>query len=370
MAPLTKARIAQLSGDGIGPEVMAATRQVLERAATLYGLQLQFTECEVGGVAINTQGKALPSATLKCCEECDAILFGSVGGPQWEHLPPEQQPERAALLPLRRHFKLFANLRPTQLFSSLRHHSAVRLERYSAEVDFLIVRELTGGIYFAQPKMRDAQVASDTMRYTTEEIGRIAHFAFQAAQRRRQRVTSVDKANVLTSMCLWRDTVREIAQHYPEVELHNLYVDNAAMQLILDPTQFDVVLCPNMFGDILSDEAAALAGSLGLQPSASLGRPIGEGSQGQRYFGLYEPAGGSAPDIAGEDRANPIAQILSGALLLAYSMQQHQASRAIFRAVEQVIAEGYRTADIVEESSTLVGTAECGRLVANALLVG
>ena len=368
MVPLTKASIAQLSGDGIGPEVMAATRQVLETAATRFGLQLQFTECEVGGAAIDTQGKALPSATLKYCEESDAILFGSVGGPKWEHLPPEQQPERAALLPLRRHFGLFANLRPTLLFSSLRPHSAIRLP-HTAEIDLLIVRELTGGIYFAQPKIREAQAALDTMRYTTEEISRIAHFAFQAAQRRRQRVTSVDKANVLASMGLWRDTVQEVAQRYPEVELRHLYVDNAAMQLILDPTQFDVVLCPNMFGDILSDEAAALGGSLGLQPSASLGRPIGEENQGQRYFGLYEPAGGSAPDIAGEDRANPIAQILSGALLLDYSMQQYEASRAIFMAVEQVIAAGYRTADIAEEGSTLVGTAECGRLVANALRI-
>ena len=364
---IKRARIALLSGDGIGPEIMAAARHVLEVTAQRFDFELEFKEGDVGGIAIDRHGRALPPATLKLCEESDAILFGSVGGPQWEHLPPSEQPERAALLPLRKHFELCVNLRPTVVFPALRSHSVVRLERLAGDIDLLIVRELTGGIYFAQPKMRDTTHALDTLRYTTDEIMRIAHFAFQAAHKRRSRVTSIDKANVLSSMGLWRDTVTEVGRHYPSVELRHLYVDNAAMQLILDPTQFDVVLCPNMFGDILSDEAAVLSGSLGLQPSASLAMPTSEKSADAPYFGLYEPAGGSAPDIAGQNCANPIAQILSAALLLAYSMHQHAASRAISHAVAKVIEAGYRTADIAPPGVDAIGTDEYGRLVAHAI---
>ena len=357
-------RIAVLSGDGIGPEVMRATLGVLQATAARYNLSFTFEEADVGGIAIERHGLALPLETIKVCESCDAILFGSVGGPQWERLPPAEQPERAALLPLRKHFGLFANLRPTTTYASLAHASTIRLERFQSEINFLVVRELTGGIYFAAPKKRDRDSALDTLCYTVTEIERIAHVAFQAASERRGGVTSIDKANVLTSMGLWRDVVTNVGRAYPGVELRHMYVDNAAMQLILDPTQFDVILCPNMFGDILSDEAAALAGSLGMQPSASLGT---RRDAAQGYFGLYEPAGGSAPDIAGKNIANPVAQILSAALLLEYSVQHHAASTGIFRAVAQVIAAGHRTADIASRGERIVGTEEYGTLVAEAL---
>jgi 3-isopropylmalate dehydrogenase len=339
-------KIAVLAGDGIGPEVMTEARKVLGRISEKFGAQFEFTEQLVGGAAIDGAGKALPEATLTACEASDAILFGSVGGPKWEKLPPNEQPERGALLPLRKHFGLFANLRPSICYPSLTQASPVKEELIAGGFDVLCVRELTGGLYFGQPKFRGERdgemVAIDTMIYKKSEIVRIAHVAFRAAQGRGKQLTSIDKANVLENGILWRQTVEEVAQEYPDVKLSHLYVDNAAMQLIKQPRSFDVVLCENLFGDILSDEMAMIAGSLGMLASASLGKAKGDGL----YFGLFEPSGGSAPDIAGQGIANPIAQILSAALLLRFSLGLEKEASAIETAVRKVIDDGLRTGDI------------------------
>ena len=339
-------KIAVLPGDGIGPEVMDASLQVLTTAGASFGLTFAYDHQLVGGAAIDAKGKALPAETVAACEAADAILFGSVGGPKWEKLPPNEQPERGALLPLRKHFGLFANLRPSVCFPSLTHASPVKNELIEGGFDVLCVRELTGGIYFGQPKSRgmvDGEMtAIDTMVYKQSEIERIAHVAFKAAEGRRKFVTSIDKANVLENGLLWRATVEEVAKNYPEVKLAHLYVDNAAMQLIRRPKEFDVVLAENLFGDILSDEMAMIAGSLGMLASASLGRQ----KEGGLYFGLYEPSGGSAPDIAGKGIANPIAQILSAALMLRFSFGQEAAAASIEAAVRRTIDDGFRTGDI------------------------
>ncbi|MBN2050646.1 MAG: 3-isopropylmalate dehydrogenase [Spirochaetales bacterium] len=350
-------RIAVLPGDGIGPEVMEQACRLLDRACEEYGIQTEKTFADVGGAAIDSQGKALPEETLRACEEADAVLFGSVGGPKWEHLPPAEQPERAALLPLRKHFKLYANLRPALIFPQLVSASPLKDSIIGDGLDILVVRELTGGIYFGEPKGMTDDRGFDTMVYTREEIRRIAVTAFETAKKRRNKVTSVDKANVLNTMVLWRKVVKEVAEGYPEVELQHLYVDNAAMQLVKNPRQFDVLLCGNMFGDIISDEAAMITGSMGMLPSASLG---------QGSFGLYEPAGGSAPDIAGKGIANPIAQILSAAMLLTYSFGIPEAYGRTMKAVERVLAEGYRTQDIMSEGMKQVGTAEMGEKILQA----
>jgi 3-isopropylmalate dehydrogenase len=304
---------------------------------------------------------------LKICGDADAILFGSVGGPKWESLPPNQQPERAALLPLRKHFGLFANLRPAVCFAQLTHASPVKEELISGGFDVLCVRELTGGLYFGQPKGTHEEngepVAIDTMIYRRSEIERIAHVAFRAAQGRKKKLTSVDKANVLENGVLWRKTINEIAKEYPDVELKHLYVDNAAMQLIKNPHSFDVVLAENLFGDILSDEMAMIAGSLGMLPSASLG--LNETPTGR--FGLFEPSGGTAPDIAGKGIANPIAQILSAAMMLRYSLAQAAAAEAIETAARKVIEGGLRTGDIWSEGTKRVGTAEMGAAIVAAI---
>ncbi len=339
-------KIAVLPGDGIGPEVMDASLKVVEAAGAKSGLTFAFDHQLVGGAAIDAKGKALPAETVAACEAADAILFGSVGGPKWEKLPPNEQPERGALLPLRKHFGLFANLRPSVCFPSLTHASPVKNELIEGGFDVLCVRELTGGIYFGQPKSRgmvDGEMtAIDTMVYKQSEIERIAHVAFKAAQGRRKFVTSIDKANVLENGLLWRATVEEVAKSYPDVKLAHLYVDNAAMQLIRRPKEFDVVLAENLFGDILSDEMAMIAGSLGMLASASLGRQ----KDGGLYFGLYEPSGGSAPDIAGNGIANPIAQILSAALMLRFSFGKEAAAASIEAAVRRTIDDGFRTGDI------------------------
>ena len=339
-------KIAVLPGDGIGPEVMDASLQVLTTAGASFGLTFAYDHQLVGGAAIDAKGKALPAETVAACEAADAILFGSVGGPKWEKLPPNEQPERGALLPLRKHFGLFANLRPSVCFPSLTHASPVKNELIEGGFDVLCVRELTGGIYFGQPKSRgmvDGEMtAIDTMVYKQSEIERIAHVAFKAAEGRRKFVTSIDKANVLENGLLWRATVEEVAKNYPDVKLAHLYVDNAAMQLIRRPKEFDVVLAENLFGDILSDEMAMIAGSLGMLASASLGRQ----KEGGLYFGLYEPSGGSAPDIAGKGIANPIAQILSAALMLRFSFGQEAAAASIEAAVRRTIDDGFRTGDI------------------------
>jgi 3-isopropylmalate dehydrogenase len=360
-------KIAVLAGDGIGPEVMTEARRVLDVVATKFSLQFEFTEANVGGIAIDVDGEALPPKTIRVCEEAEAILFGSVGGPKWESLPPARQPERAALLPLRKHFGLFANLRPAVCLPALTHASPVKEELIAGGFDVLCVRELTGGLYFGQPKsiseVDGEPVAVDTMVYKKSEIERIAHVAFKAAQGRNKRVTSIDKANVLENGVLWRKTVTEIAAQYPDVTLNHLYVDNAAMQLVKNPRGFDVVLAENLFGDILSDEMAMIAGSLGMLPSASLG--LKETPRGR--FGLFEPSGGTAPDIAGKGIANPIAQILSAAMLLRYALGEAAAADAIENAVRKVIANGLRTGDIYSEGTKRVGTREMGEAIAAAI---
>jgi 3-isopropylmalate dehydrogenase len=349
---------------------MEQALKVLQAAGEKFGFSLALEEKLVGGAAIDATGQALPEETLKACEACDAILFGSVGGPKWESLPPDQQPERAALLPLRKHFQLFANLRPSICLPDLTHASPVRPDLIEGGFDVLVVRELTGGLYFGQPKSieeRDGtRVAIDTMVYSEPEIERIAHIAFAAARLRDKRVTSVDKANVLQNSVLWREVVKRVAGQYPDVSLDHLYVDNAAMQVIRRPRDFDVILTENLFGDIISDEMAMIAGSLGMLASASLGQATDE--TGQNRFGLYEPSGGSAPDIAGQGIANPIAQILSAAMMLRYSFGLEEAAAAIETGVQKSIAQGLRTGDIFVETAGAkkVGTREMGQsIVAN-----
>ncbi len=360
-------KIAVLPGDGIGPEVMTEAKRVLAVVETRFGFRLDLTEARVGGIAIDVDGMALPAETLRICGEADAILFGSVGGPKWETLPPNQQPERAALLPLRKHFGLFANLRPAVCFAELTHASPVKESIIAGGFDVLCVRELTGGLYFGQPKGTHEEngeaVAIDTMIYRQSEIERIAHIAFKAAQGRRKQLTSIDKANVLENGVLWRKTVNEVSKLYPDVELKHLYVDNAAMQLVKNPRGFDVVLAENLFGDILSDEMAMIAGSLGMLPSASLGLKETPGGR----FGLFEPSGGTAPDIAGKGIANPIAQILSAAMMLRYSLAQVDAAEAIEKAVRKVIESGLRTGDIWSEGNRRASTKEMGAAVAEAV---
>lgn len=352
--------IALLPGDGVGPEVMAEAVKTLEAVQQRFGLHIGYQRADVGGCAIERHGAALPAETLNICEASDAILFGAVGGPKWELLPPELQPERAALLPLRKHFDLFCNLRPAKLTAAMIGFCPLRPEIVGDGFDILCVRELTGDVYFGQPKGRETdQRAFDTMSYRRPEIERIARAAFRLAAARRKRVASIDKANILTTMVFWREVVTEIGREFPEVAIEHLYVDNAAMQLIRDPRRFDVLLCGNMFGDILSDELAALTGSIGLLPSASLN---GGG------FGLYEPIAGSAPDIAGKGVANPIAQILSAAMLLRHSFHHEEAAAAVESAVERVLASGLRTPDIGGKSDTIVGTAAMGDAVAAAIL--
>lgn len=353
--------IAVLPGDGIGDEVMRQAYKVLEVVKTKYQLSITTSEYLIGGAAIDAKGEPLPEETLKGCEQADAILFGSVGGPKWEKLPPEQQPERGALLPLRKHFKLFANLRPAKLYSGLENLSPLRADISAQGFDILCMRELTGGIYFGQPKGREGtgsqERAFDTEVYHRYEIERIAKMGFEAAQLRRKKVTSIDKANVLQSSILWREVVTDVAKDYPDVALDHMYIDNATMQLVKAPSQFDVILCSNLFGDILSDECAMITGSMGMLPSASLN---------EQGFGLYEPAGGSAPDIAGKNIANPSAQILSLALLLRYSMKCDDAAKAIEQAINQALEQNCRTGDLAQGGQA-VSTDEMGDKVCQIL---
>ncbi len=354
--------IAVLAGDGIGPEVMKEAIKVLDAVQKKFSFELSYGYADVGGIAIDNHGEALPASTLELCEKSDAVLFGSVGGPKWESLPPEKQPERAALLPLRKHFDLFCNFRPAKVFKSLTAACPLRSDIIGDGFDILCVRELTSGIYFGTPKGREGEGADerafDTMGYKRSEIQRIARMAFEAARLRKGRVTSVDKANVLTTMVLWREVVIEIAEEYQDVELNHIYVDNATMQLVRDPHQFDVMLCGNMFGDIISDEAAMLTGSMGLLASASLN---------SEKFGLFEPAGGSAPDIAGKGIANPIAQILSAAMMLRYSLNLDAPADAIDKAVAATLGKGILTADLITDNGTSVATAEMGDAIVSEL---
>ena len=341
--------IAVLAGDYIGPEVMAEALKVLRAVGNKYHHDFIFREAPIGGVAWDACGEHLPKATLDLCETSGAILLGAVGGPVSEQLLPKwRDVGPKALLPLRKKFDLFANLRPAKLYPALASACPLKKEIAEKGFDILVVRELTGGVYFGEPRGRDGsgdeERAFDTMVYSRREIERVAHVAFRAAQARRKKVTSIDKANVLVSSVFWREVVQEVAKDYPDVNLESMFIDNATMQLVRDPAQFDVILAGNMFGDIISDEAVGITGSLGMGPSASLG---------ERTFGLYEPSGGSAPDIAGKGIANPIAQILSAAMMLKYSFNLEEESRAIERAVERVLEEGkIRTPDIGGTSST------------------
>ncbi|EJL6924359.1 3-isopropylmalate dehydrogenase [Vibrio alginolyticus] len=355
-------KIAVLPGDGIGPEVMAQAHKVLDAIEKKHGIAFERDEHDVGGIAIDNHGCPLPESTIKACEESDAVLFGSVGGPKWEHLPPNDQPERGALLPLRKHFQLFCNLRPAQIHSGLEAFSPLRADISGRGFDIVVVRELTGGIYFGQPKGREGEGATekafDTEVYHRFEIERIAKIAFDSARLRRKKVCSIDKANVLQSSILWREVVEEIAKDYPDVELSHMYIDNATMQLIKDPAQFDVMLCSNIFGDIISDECAMITGSMGMLPSASLN---------ESKFGLYEPAGGSAPDIAGKNIANPVAQILSAALMLRYSLGEETAAQDIEAAVSKALSAGELTGDLAGDNPALT-TSEMGDKIAEYIL--
>jgi 3-isopropylmalate dehydrogenase len=351
-------KIAVLPGDGIGPEVMGQGTHVLKQVAQLYGFSLDLEEGIVGGASIDAHGKPLTDSVLKLAKDSDAILLGAMGGPKWDGLDYSVRPERA-LLALRQELGLFANLRPVKLFSALASASTLKREVVEG-TDLLVVRELTGGIYFGQPKgvtrLPDGtERGVNTEVYTTPEIERIAHVAFQAALKRRKKVTSVDKANVLEVTELWRKVVTRIHQDegYAGIQLEHVLVDNCAMQLIRNPKQFDVMVTTNMFGDILSDEAAMLTGSIGMLPSASLGGKVG----------MYEPVHGTAPDITGQDKANPLATILSVAMMLRHSFDRAPAADQIEKAVEDVLNEGYRTADIQEPGCKLVGCKQMGQLV-------
>jgi 3-isopropylmalate dehydrogenase len=354
------AHIAVLPGDGIGPEIIAQAIKVL-RALAPHGIALEFAEAPVGGAGYAASGHPLPPATLSLAKDADAILFGSVGDPKYDTLERSLRPEQA-ILGLRKHLGLFANLRPATIFPELANASTLKPEVVSG-MDILILRELTGDIYFGQPKGIRTNEAGhregfDTMRYSEPEIRRIAQAGFRAAMKRGRKLCSVDKANVLETSQLWRDVVTAVAKDYPEVALSHMYVDNAAMQLLRAPKQFDVMVTGNLFGDILSDEASMLTGSIGMLPSASLDE------QGK---GLYEPIHGSAPDIAGQGVANPLATILSAAMMLRYTLNQDAAASRIESAVRRVLADGLRTADIHEPGTKKIGTEAMGAAVVAAL---
>jgi 3-isopropylmalate dehydrogenase len=362
-------KFAVLAGDYIGPEVMTEALRVLGHVALQEGLTLEPRAADVGGAGIDNHGKALPDSTLRICEASDAILFGSVGGPKWEKLPPKEQPERAALLPLRKHFTLFANIRPGLLYRELTAASPIKTERIPDGIDIVCIRELTGGLYFGKPKetttLPDGDLqAVDTMVYRRSEIERITATAIATARSRKRKLCSIDKANVLETSVLWRRTVTDyVAKNAPDIELSHMYVDNAAMQLVRGPNQFDVFVTENMFGDILSDEMAVICGSLGMLSSASLG--AGRNSLGLP-FGLYEPAGGTAPDIAGKGVANPCAQILSTALMLRHSFGLEKPAARIEAAVKKAVTSGTRTSDISFGGAS-VGTRAMADAVISAL---
>lgn len=357
-------KITVLAGDGIGPEVVKETIKVLDKVGSKFGREFVYEECLIGGAAIDATGECLPQETIDKSLAADAVLLGAVGGPKWDSQPATNRPEKA-LLGIRKALNLYANLRPAVVFDELKDASPLKSEILDGGLDILIVRELTGGIYFGEHALEPAtdevtgEVAYDVEKYSQMEIRRIARVAFDLAMKRNKKVTSVDKANVLESSRLWRRTVAEVAAEYPEVELDNLYVDNAAMQLVRAPKQFDVIVTSNIFGDILSDEASQITGSIGMLPSASLT----EGS-----FGMYEPVHGSAPDIAGTGKANPIATILSAAMMLRYSLGLGEEADAIEAAVDRFLREGYRTFDLkASDEHKVVGTAEAGDLIAELI---
>ena len=346
--------IALIRGDGIGPEIIDEAIKVLDSVCVNESFELRYEEYLMGGVAYDFKGTPLPEETIQGCLKADAVLFGAIGGQKWDSLPREFRPE-TGLLKLRKSLGLFANLRPTAVFDELLDASTLKPEVLKG-VDLLVVRELTGGIYFGEPRGNDGQRGFNTMVYTKPEIERIAHVAFQSAMKRRKEVCSVDKANVLEVSQLWRDTVIEVAKEYPEVTLSHMYVDNAAMQLVRNPRQFDVILTGNIFGDILSDEASMISGSIGLLPSASVGGNVG----------LYEPIHGSAPDIAGQGIANPIATILSAAMMLRFALNEASAADKIEGAIKKVLEEGYRTKDLANYGAKEVcSTTQIGSIIAD-----
>lgn len=349
---MSKKKIVVLAGDGIGPEITSAAVGVLEKTAEIFGHTFEFDHKLLGGCAIDKFGVPLPDETVAACKASDGVLLGAVGGPKWDAMPAELRPEKG-LLGIRKALGLFANLRPAVIYPELASASPLKREVLERGVNVMVVRELIGGIYFGpRGTKEDGKIAYDTEIYSEEEVRRIAKVAFDLARTRRKKVTSVDKANVLVSSRLWRRVVEEVHEDYPDVELGHIYVDNAAMQLVRDPSQFDVLLCPNMFGDILSDEASQITGSIGLLPSSSLGT---------EKAGLFEPIHGSAPDIAGKDIANPIATVLAAAMML-NNMGLNAEARAVEAAVEKFLADGWRTLDLGEGRRT--GCAEAGRLIA------
>ena len=351
-------KIALIRGDGIGPEVVGEAVKVLEQVGKKFGHTFTYTDVLMGGCAIDAVGKSYPDGTAEACKACDAVLLGAVGGPKWGHsTDPEKRPE-TALLSIRKDLGLYANLRPAALRPALADACPLKKETADKGIDLMMVRELTGGIYFGQKERYQTEdrgeEASDRMAYSEKEIERIGRRAFELAHLRRKKVASVDKANVLETSRLWRQVMHRLAEEYSDVEYEDVLVDNAAMQLVRDPSQFDVVVTENMFGDILSDEASMITGSIGLLPSASIG---------DTAPGLYEPIHGSAPDIAGQDKANPIATILSVAMMLRYSFHLADEANAVEQAVDAVLAEGYRTADIAKAGEKAIGTLEMGRLI-------
>ena len=353
-------QLAVIPGDGIGPDVVEQTLLVLDKVGEKFGHTFHYNKVLAGGCAIDATGGCLPQETIDVCKASDAVLLGAVGGWKWDNLPGDQRPERA-LLGLRKALGLFANLRPALLFEQLADASPLKPEILAGGLDIVVVRELTGGIYFGEKGFKDTDLgpaAYDVEQYAEEEVRRIAKVAFDMAMKRNKHVTSVDKANVLESSRLWRRVVAEVGKDYPEVTLDNLYVDNAAMQLVRNPRQFDVIVTSNIFGDILSDEASQITGSIGMLPSASLA---------QGNFGMYEPVHGSAPDIAGQDKANPMATILSAAMMLRYTFGLGKDADAVENAVKAVLDQGYRTPDLFAGEGTLIGTAEMGRRIAEAI---
>lgn len=350
-------KIAVLPGDGIGKEIIPQAVRVLQAVLKDQSANFEFNEYAVGGAGIEKVGKALPDETLEACQKADAVLLGAVGGPQWDHLPASERPETAALLGLRKGLGFYANIRPVRMIPSLLSASTLKPEVVQG-VDMVVIRELTGGVYFGEKgRSEDPREAYDKMSYSEEEIRRILLQGFQTAQIRNKKLCSVDKANVLETSRLWREIANEMSKDFPDVELTHLYVDNAAMQLVKNPGQFDVLVTENMFGDILTDLASMLGGSIGMLSSASL--------SGQK--GMYEPAHGSAPDIAGQNVANPLATILSAALMLRYSFGLEREAQQIERAVEKVLDQGYRTRDLAGEGDRVVGTVEMGDAVLKAL---
>ncbi len=353
-------KIAVMPGDGIGPEVMKQAIKVLDRVGEKCGFQLQYRNVDIGGIAIDKTGEPLPEETLQACKASDAVLLGAVGGYKWDNLPGNKRPE-AGLLGIRAGLGLFANYRPAVIYAPLKDASPLKDRITRDGLDILVLRELTGGIYFGEKKRildKGEPAAYDTMIYRKYEVERITRLAFEAARLRRRKVTSVDKANVLEVSRFWREIVIDVAKDYPDVELNHMFVDNAAMQLVIHPEQFDVIVTGNMFGDILSDEASMLTGSIGMLPSASLG----SGS-----LGLYEPVHGSAPDIAGQNRANPLATILSVAMMLKYSFKLEDASKMIEDAVLKVLNDGLMTRDIATADATVIGCEEMGDAVTERL---